>query len=179
MADQIEINIYMKGDASAETQGNADNTGTGGNVAGMSQTGNTQSGDTNSGSTDLKPLGKYIASQTIEVFLSNTKSVISQNIGLVTGKNELQQRVNFEMDLVQQGVNTFKNAQAGQVLATSLGMSGGVGFAIGAALSVISYGINLAFKQAQLNLEKSLENKQISQTRTRAGAGFNRSREGR
>lgn len=177
MANQIEINIFLKGDG--EQQAVNDNTGTGGDIQGMSQSGSTQSGDTKSTDKNMRALGKYISSQTIETFISNTKSVISQNIGLITGKTELQQRVNFGMELAQQGVNTFKNAQAGRMIFQAAGKSGGVGAAVGAALSIISYGINLAFKQNQLNIQESLENRQIQQTMSRAGAGFNRSREGR
>ena len=91
---------------------------------------------------------------------------------MVTGKSELQQRVNFGMEFVQKGVNTYKNAQAGALL---FGTGGAV---IGIALSVIGGVIDYGFRTAQLNLERSLENRQISQTRSRAGAGFNRSREG-
>lgn len=179
MADQIEINIYLKGNEQAATNGATDSAGTGGNIEGLSQSGNTQNGTTQSSGTNMKALGKYISSQTIDVFLNNAKSVISQNIGIITGKTELQQRVNFAMSTIQQGVNTYKNAQAGAVMFSSMGMSGGAGFAIGAALSVISYGINMSFRQAQLDLKEGLENRQIQQTRTRAGAGFNKSREGR
>lgn len=179
MADQIEINIYMRDGASANAGTQAqDNTGNGSNIEGMSQTANTQSGDTKNKTVKLEAVGKYIASQTIEVFLNNAKSVISQNIGLVTGKTELQQRVNFTMETVQQGVNTYKNAMAGKILFQSAGLSGGLGAVVGAALSVVSYGINLAFKQSQLNVQEGLENRQIQQVRSRAGAGFNRSREG-
>lgn len=176
MANQIEINIFLKGDG--EQQAVNDNTGTGGDIQGMSQSGSTQSGDTKSTDKNMRALGKYISSQTIETFIGNTKSAISQNIGLITGKTELQQRVNFGMELAQQGVNTFKNAQAGKLVFQGLGLSGSLGVAVGAALSIISTGINLVFQQEQLNIRKSLENLQIQQTRTRAGAGFNRSREG-
>lgn len=172
MADQIEINIHLKEDE--ETQGSTESnvTGKGGNVAGMSQASSTQSGGTKSNIIDTKKLAKYVSSQTIDVFLNNTKSIISQNIGIVTGKSELQQRVNFGLEVVQKGVNVYKNAQAGALV---FGAGGGI---IGVALSVIAGIIDYGFKMAQLDLEKSLENRQISQTRSRAGAGFNRSREG-
>ena len=178
MADQIEINIYMRDGGSGEQTAVADATGAGANVPGVSNSGNTSGGNTKNSTANLGAIGKYVASQTIDVFLANTKSVISQNIGLVTGKSELQQRVNIGMNIIQQGVNTYKNVQAGRILFTSRGMSGGAGAVLGAALSVISYGINLAFEQGQLNIKQNLENYQIAQTRTRAGAGFNRSREG-
>ena len=178
MADQIEINIYMRDGGGDEQTSVTDNTGNGSDIAGVSNSGNTSGGTTKTKTANLGAIGKYVASQTVDVFLANTKSVISQNIGLITGKSELQQRVNFGMETIQQGVNTYKNAQAGRILFESRGMSGGAGIVLGAALSVISYGINLAFKQNQLNIQERLENRQIQQITTRAGAGFNRSREG-
>lgn len=169
MADQIEINIHLKGDVQ-----DGDVVGNGQNVSGLSQ-----QTKTDGSVVDAKKLGKYISSQTVEVFLNNTKSIITQNIGLVTGKTELQQRVNFGMEMTQQAVNTYKNAQAGAVMFSSMGLSGGIGAVVGVALSVIGTVINYGFQQAQLNLQQGLENRQISQIRSRAGAGFNRSREGK
>ena len=173
MADQIEINIYLKDQEG--TSPNSDNvTGTGGNIKGMSQADKDASKDNKA----LASLGKYVASQTISVFLNDTKSAISQNIGLVTGKSELQERVNFGMQVAQQGVNTYKNAMAGATVFAALGMSSGVGAVIGVALSAIEFGINTAFKVNQLNIQESLENRQINQTLSRYGAGYNRSRSG-
>lgn len=173
MADQIEINIYLKSD---ETSPKSEDgvTGTGGNVKGMSQAGK----EADKRDKAIASAGKYIASQTISVFLGNVKSAISTNIGLKTGKTELQERVNFGMEIAQQGVNTFKNAMAGATTFSALGMSSGVGAVIGVALSAISYGINLAFKKEQLNIQENLENRQINQTLSRNGAGYNKSRSG-
>lgn len=175
MADQIAINIYLK-DGGGESQDTA--TGTGQDVEGISQVANTQAGGSNSNAVDLSPLRKYVASQTIDVFLNNTQGFISSNIGLITGRTELQQKVNFGMQAVSQGVNTYKNAQAGAIMFTGMGMSGALGAVIGAVLSLANAGINLAFKQQQLNIQGNLENIQIQQVQTRAGAGFNRSRRG-
>lgn len=173
MADQIEINIYLKGEEGQPASGDKV-TGTGGNIPGMSQADK----DTIKENKALASLGKYVASQTISVFLNDTKSAISQNIGLITGKTELQERVNFGMQVVQQGVNTYKNAMAGATVFAAAGLSGGVGAVIGVALSAISFGINTAFKVNQLNIQESLENRQINQTLSRYGAGYNRSRSG-
>ena len=177
MADQIEINIYMR-DGGGQTSEVDENTGAGGNLPNVSNSNNTSGGATNNKTVDLKALGKYVSSQTLDVFLGNTKSAISQNIGLITGKTELQQRVNFGMQTVQQGVNTYKNAQAGRILFTSMGLSGGLGAVVGGALSVVSNLINIGFRQAQIDIKKGLEDKQIRQLNARAGASFNRSREG-
>ena len=173
MADQIEINIYLKDDAGTPTSD--DNvTGTGGDIAGMAKT----PGSENKKDKALKNLGKYVASQTIGVFIQDTKGAISQNIGLVTGKRELQERVNFGMEVVQQGVNTFKNAYAGATIASAAGIGGGWGVLIGVALTAIQFGINTAFKYNALGIQENLENKQINHTLSRYGAGYNKSRSG-
>ena len=173
MADQIEINIYLKDSESTSTS--KDNvTGTGGDVKGLSQAGK----DAKKQEKALSNLGKYVASQTVSVFLNDVKGSISSNIGLVTGKTELQERVNFSMEIAQQGVNTFKNATAGATVFATAGLSSGVGAVIGVALSAISYGINRAFKVQQLNIQENLENRQLSQISSRNGAGYNRSRSG-
>lgn len=173
MADQIEINIYLRdGEASPKSEDTV--TGSGSNIPGMSQAGT----DVSKENKAIGALGKYVASQTVSVFLGNVKSAISSNIGLKTGKTELQERINFGMEIAQQGVNTFKNAMAGKILATSAGFSGGAGAVLGVALSAISYGINTAFKQQQLNIQENIENRQINQTLSRYGAGYNKSRSG-
>lgn len=165
MAEQIEINIHLNGDVE-----DGDVVGNGGSVL---------KEKTKTPEINAKKLGKYVSSQTLEVFLDNTKNIISQNIGLVTGKTELEQRVNFGLELAQKTTSTYKNAQAGAVMFQSMGLSAGMGAVVGVALSVISTVINYGFKQAQLNLNRGIENRQIAQTRSRAGAGFNRSREGK
>lgn len=175
MADQIAINIYLKdgGTTSQDTT-----TGTGQNVEGISQVATTQGDNSESNAVDLAPLRKYVASQTIDVFLNNTTSLISSNIGLMTGRTELQQKVNFGMQAVQQGVNTYKNAQAGAVLFKTAGLNATSGAITGAILSILNQAITTGFRQAQLQLQQGLENKQLQQITTRAGANVNRSREG-
>lgn len=171
MADQIEINIYLKGD---DVSNNEDTVvGSGGKIPNMSQVGDDKKKDK-----AMSKLGKYVASQTISVFLNDVKSSISQNIGLITGKTELQERVNFGMQVAQQGVNTYKNAVAGATVFSAMGLSSGIGAVVGVALNAISYGINLAFKVNQLNIEENLENRQRNQTLSRFGAGYNKSRSG-
>lgn len=178
MAEQIEINIYLKG-GGGESKTSIDSSpiGTGQEVKGLSQTASTQGGGTAS-AVDNKPLIKYISSQTIDVFLNNTKGVISQNIGIITGKAELQQRVNFGLEAIQQGVNTYGNVMAGVTVASAVGLSTVAGGIIGGVLSIASFGIDLAFKNAQIGLEQGVENRQLSQIISRSGARVNRSRGG-
>ena len=173
MADQIEINIYLKDDESSPKSEDGV-TGSGGNVKGMSQAAKEAAKQEKA----MKAVGKYVSSQTVSVFRNNVKGSITSNIGLVTGKTELQEKINFGFEVAQQGVNTYKNAASGAAIFTAAGMSGGVGAAIGVALSAISYGINLAFKKQQLNIQENIENRQINQTLSRNGAGYNKSRSG-
>lgn len=172
MADQIEINIYLKGEGAVP--GEDDVTGTGADIDEISKA----EKEAKKKEKAMSALRKYVASQTISVFLGNVKGAITSNIGLVTGKAELQERINFGFEVAQQGVNTYKNAAAGATVFSAAGLSGGVGAVVGVALTAISYGINLAFKQQQLNISENLENRQISQTLSRNGAGYNKSRSG-
>lgn len=169
---KYEINIYLKEGSDGTPVSNDQKTGSGGNVKGMSQVG------TEPNNKATKALAKYVSSQTLGVFLNNAKSTITSNVALVSGKSELQQKVDFGMQAIQFGTNTFKNAQAGAVLATSAGLSAGMGAAIGAALSVVSFAVDKLFQQVNLNLQANVENGQIAQVRSRAGAYFNRSRSG-
>lgn len=158
-----EINININGDISSG----------GGETEGLSKS--------NTGSEQekaLKKLGKYISAQTVEPFIANVKNQISQNIELVTGNSELQQRVNFGFEVAQFGVSTYKNAQAGALIGSQLGIGGGAGAIIGLALTAISTAINIAFKQQQIDIQARLENYQLDQTRSRFGTAYNRSRSG-
>lgn len=160
-----EINININGDFEEQTT-----------TPGVSQTNGTSTSDATA--KGQKALGKYVASQTITPFIQEVKTQITQNVGLVTGNTELQNRINLGFQAVQFGVNTYKNAQAGAVIAQSAGIGGGVGAAIGIALTAISTGLQIAFNQMQINLQARMENYQLEQVRSRAGIAYNKSRSG-
>jgi hypothetical protein len=126
----------------------------------------------------MKSLGKFVASQTIQPFIQNIKTAVSQNVGTITGQTELQQRINFGMEVVQYGVNTYKNAQAGALIGTSMGIGGATGAIIGVALTALNTMMTISFTRYQLQLEEHMENYQIQQARSRQGIAFNRSRTG-
>ena len=126
----------------------------------------------------MKSLGKYVASQTIQPFLQNVKTQVSQNIGLVTGNTDLQQRVNFGMEAVQFGVNAYKNAQAGAVIGASLPIGATGGAVIGLALTAINTMMTIEFNRMQLRIQEQFDNYQIQQTRDRQGIAYNKSRRG-
>lgn len=158
-----EINININGDADESPK-----------VKGMSST----SSASDKQEQAQKRLGKYIASQTIQPFIQEVKTAVSQDVGLITGNTELQERINLGFQTVQYGVNTYKNMKAGVIIGASVGLSSGAGAAIGLALTVVNTTMNILFNQLQISIKRNLENKQLQQTRTRAGAAFNRSRIG-
>ncbi len=161
MAYEINININGDVEASETTQG----------VSGTS-------GKASEQEKAQKQLAKYISAQTIEPFIANVKQNITQNIQVVTGNTDLQQRVNFAMETVQFGVNTYKNVAAGAVIGTQLGIGGVAGGVIGLALTAINTAMNIAFEQQRLNLQERMENYQLTQSRSRFGSAYNRTREG-
>lgn len=156
-----EINININGDVEAEQTGISKSTGT-----------------SNENDKAQKQLGKYIASQTIQPFIQEVKTQVTQNVQLVTGSSELQNRINLGFEAVQFGVNTYKNAQAGAVITSSMGLGGGVGIALGLALTAITTAMQISFNQLQINLQKRMENYQLEQVRSRAGIAYNKSRSG-
>lgn len=124
----------------------------------------------------FKAIKNYIKGQAITPIISNVKTSLSQNIGLITGSQELQERVNFGLQLVETGQSLYNSAQGGMVFASALGLSAGAGAGIGVAFGLFQIGLQTAFRQAQLNIRQNIEDKQISHTRSRMGAGFNKSR---
>ena len=163
-SDQIEINIYLKEGAENEV---------GGSIAG------TTAPKENNIDKKRKQLLQYISSQTIGTFINNTKSNISTNIGLITGKKQLQEKVNFVMDSIQMGSSFYSNAASTATIVAEMGGSALAGGLIGAALTAVNYGINLAFKVSNMNISESLENRQIRYINSRYGANYNNSRGGR
>lgn len=154
-----EINININGDVAEST--------------GISRT---PSESENEISKYQKSLSKYVASQTIQPFIQEVKTTVSQEIGTMTGRTELQQRVNFGFTVAQQGVNAYKNAQAGAVITTGLGLGGGVGVALGLALSAIEAGMNVLFNEIEIQRKEMLEALDINKARRRTGVAYNRSR---
>lgn len=123
-----------------------------------------------------KALSAFIVGQTITPFINGVKTQLSQNVGLVTGSQELQDRINFGMQMIETGSSLVTAGAGGAALASSLGMSAGIGGAIGVAFAVVSMGIQIGFRQQQINLRSDLEDRQIEHTRSRMGVGFNKSR---
>lgn len=123
-----------------------------------------------------KALSAFIVGQTITPFINGVKTQLSQNVGLITGSQELQDRINFGMQMIETGSSLVTAGAGGVALASSLGMSAGVGGVIGVAFAVVNMGMQIGFRQQQIDLRSDLEDRQIQHTKSRMGAGYNRSR---
>lgn len=91
---------------------------------------------------------------------------ISQ-VGVRTGNVTRQEQMNYTLGVVEKSVGIGLAIIGGAVAGSPLAVAAGVGAAI-------SWGVDIAVAQAQLNLERSVENIGISQANIRAGAGGDR-----
>jgi hypothetical protein len=124
----------------------------------------------------VKALGKYVSAQVVQPFIQTVRNNVTQNIQVVTGNADLQQRVNFAFEVGQYALSTYQNAQAGVALGTSLGIGGLAGAGIGVALSVVNKAIEIGSNQMQIDLQSRIENYNLQQVRERSGVMYNRSR---
>lgn len=125
-----------------------------------------------------KALKNFVKSSAIMPFINMSKGYITQNVGLVTGSQQLQQTTDF----ITNSVGTLFQANAmrntGVLIGQQLGIGGFAGGTIGLALFAFQKSLEIGFKQAQIDLERNRENIELTQTRSRAGIAFNRSRQG-
>lgn len=163
MADQIQIDIYLHDTEATEKQ----NT----NTTATTDTDKKVATKTSQNKTQ-KNLGKYVATKTARIFVNSTRKIISQNIGMITGKTELQERVNFALETVETGLDIVSSGAVG----ASIG--GAVGGALGVSLALLQIGTNVTLNVSQRNFNKSIEDRQIKQLRERTGANVNNSRTG-
>lgn len=168
MADQVRIDIYLNGSADENVNAGA--------IAGqeVKSTPKKESGD--KANDNIKALGKFVASQTVGTFLSNAKSTITESIGLVSGRSDIQQKINTGMELVQKGNSVYSTAMAGSILAEKAGMSSLAGGWIGAIVAVLGIAVETGFDFYKYNQKQTIENKQLNYLRSRAGASYNGSR---
>lgn len=116
-----------------------------------------------------KPLIKGVSLYGMGKSLIN--SVISHNINIVslrTGQEEMQERLSYGYKMATMAFGAFENIAIGA-------MTGGLlGAGIGAIYTFTSYGLEVAKKQATIDLSRSLENISIGMANIRAGANGNR-----
>lgn len=123
-------------------------------------------------------LSKMIVGKTLEAGLSRVLNFAVSNVQLITGSTEIQQKVNFAMQLANYGVQTMSNVATATTFATGAGLSSGAGVAIGIGISIAQIGMNYVEKKAQLTINQIIENRRMEQLRSRAGYSFNKSRMG-
>ena len=125
-----------------------------------------------------KALANFVKSQAVMPFITMATNHITQNVGLVTGSQQLQQTTNFITQSVHTAFQANSMRSAGVLIGQKLGIGGVAGGTIGLALFAFQKALDIGFKQAQINLEANRENIELTQTRSRAGIAFNRSRQG-
>lgn len=125
-----------------------------------------------------KALKNFVKSQAVMPFITMSANHITQNVGLMTGSQQLQQTTNFITQSVHTAFQANSMRSAGVLIGQQLGIGGVAGGTIGLALFAFQKALDIGFKQAQINLEANRENIELQQTRSRAGVAFNRSRQG-
>ena len=116
-----------------------------------------------------KAFGKgLVAYRAVKSFATQ---VINHEVSMVqlrTGSNELQQRANFQNQLIQQGVGIIEGAVAGALV-------GGLpGFIIGTATSLLNTMVSYGQAQNRLDTQNALEGASISLNKIRAGVNGSR-----
>lgn len=120
----------------------------------------------------------YVASKTIQPFIQQTISSASSRISLVTGKKSVAEKINFGMNMANKAINTVSTATAGYAMGKTMGIGGGGGAILAITLQVVTSGISLAFKNAEMKANKQIQNLQSQMIQSRAGVNVNSSREG-
>ena len=120
----------------------------------------------------------YVASKTVQPFIQQTISSASSRISLVTGKKSVAEKINFGMNMANKAINTVSTATAGYAMGKTMGIGGVGGAILAIALQVVTSGISLAFKNAEMKANKQMQNLQSQMIQSRAGVNVNSSREG-
>lgn len=117
-------------------------------------------------------LGTFVATQAIKPFIQQTKNFLVNNVELRTGSAELQQRVDFDFQLLGDATTIISSTAAGAAL------GGPIGAGVGALVGIAQVAMGYFFNQQQINLQAQIEDRQINYLTNRAGPAFNMSRRG-
>lgn len=120
-------------------------------------------------------LASLVAHKMSSTFLNTSKQIIMNNVHTNLGNSEIEQRINFGMNMVQKGVSTITG---GLALSATLGVTGPIGIGIAATLGIIDFAANTIVRQNEINNNARVENEQLQVLRGRMGVQFNRSRTG-
>ncbi len=127
----------------------------------------TPKGDDASGfNLDAKKIAKlsYVAARQIGNRVATT---YINKVGLRTGNTTLQERMSYDLSVAKRALNIGTAVIMGAVTGNPLAIAAGIG-------SAVSWGVDIAVAQDQLNLQRAVENIGISQANIRAGAGGDR-----
>lgn len=116
-----------------------------------------------------KYLTGMFAYRTLKSFAVQQINYQVSTTALRTGSNELQQRAEFQNQLIQKGVGILESTVIGLKLSSLPGAL--LGLSLSTAHTLIGYEQN----QNTLNMQKVLENRSLELTRIRAGAQGSRS----
>lgn len=116
-----------------------------------------------------KYLTGMFAYRTLKSFAVQQINYQVSTTALRTGSNELQQRAEFQNQLIQKGVGILESTVIGLKLGSLPGAL--LGLSLSTAHTLIGYEQN----QNTLNMQKVLENRSLELTRIRAGAQGSRS----
>lgn len=120
----------------------------------------------------------YVATKTVQPFITQTTTSISNRISLVSGKKSVAEKINFGMNIATKAINTVSTATAGYAMGKTMGIGGVKGTMLAIAVSLVSKGISFAFESAELNANRQMQNLQAQMIQGRAGTNVNSSRGG-
>lgn len=120
----------------------------------------------------------YVATKTVQPFIRQAVSNYSSQINIVSGKKSVAEKINLGMEMATQAINSVSTATAGYAMGKTMGIGGAKGSILAIAISAITSGIQLAFKNSEMQARKQMQNLQAQMVQGRAGTNVNSSREG-
>lgn len=133
-----------------------------------------------SGEINVKMAGAYVSAQLIKPFITQAISYHTSNVGLVTGSAEAQAKTDLAMSGISGATSLISSAIGGAAAIKLIGIGGAaagpIGAIIGATMFAAQKGISLMYKEQQLQLNKQVEEQQLTLARSRYGTSVNRSR---
>lgn len=121
----------------------------------------TQSGESGAGSSPKMAMSavKQISNRVISTYINR--------VSLRTGQATLQQKLSYQKGAITRAAAIGATIIGGAATANPLAVAAGIG-------SAVSWGIDIAVAQDQLNLQQAVEGIGISQANIRAGTGGDR-----
>lgn len=119
---------------------------------------------------DTKSLGKQLGGFAMAAAASAANQVITTAINQVsvrTGNSTMQQRLSFGYSTAMRALSIGGTVIGGLVTGNPMAVIAGIG-------SAVSWGVDIAIAQENLDLQRRVESISLEQTRIRAGAGGDR-----